>query len=133
MQSFVDLGQYDVADTKAKAVDVLYDMYKFPADQRVIAFDTETTGLNCISAKLLGISETVTSPTFVILKKYKLGDKILEGKFSFFIHIDAYRLKSGKELQALGWQEIISDSKNLVFIEFRKHALMQNLVVSKNY
>ena len=69
-------------------------------------------------ANLLGILENVTSPTFVILKKYKLDEKVLSGKFSFFIHIDAYRLKGGKELNVLGWQEIISDPKNLIFIEW---------------
>jgi tRNA threonylcarbamoyladenosine biosynthesis protein TsaE len=71
-----------------------------------------------ICAKLLGISETVTSPTFVLLKKYKLGNEMLGGKFSYFIHLDAYRLKGGKELNPLGWQEIISDSKNLIMIEW---------------
>jgi tRNA threonylcarbamoyladenosine biosynthesis protein TsaE len=71
-----------------------------------------------ICAGLLGVSENVTSPTFVILKKYKLNGKIFGGKFSFFIHIDAYRLKGGKELNAIGWQEIISDPKNLVVIEW---------------
>lgn len=74
-------------------------------------------------ANLLGISEIVTSPTFVLLKKYKLGDKTLDGevlggKFSFLIHIDAYRLKGAKELNAIGWQEIISDPKNLIMIEW---------------
>jgi tRNA threonylcarbamoyladenosine biosynthesis protein TsaE len=69
-------------------------------------------------ADLLGISENVTSPTFVILKKYKFGGKILGEKFSFLIHIDAYRLKGGNELNAIGWQEIISDPKNLIMIEW---------------
>lgn len=71
---------------------------------------------NC--ATLLGISEIVTSPTFVLLKKYKLGDNVLGGKFPFLIHIDAYRLKGGSELNAIGWQEIISDPKNLIMIEW---------------
>ncbi len=64
-------------------------------------------------ADLLGISETVTSPTFVILKKYKLA-----GKFDFLIHIDAYRLKGGAELNGIGWQEVISNPKNLIMIEW---------------
>lgn len=69
-------------------------------------------------ANLLGILENVTSPTFVILKKYKLDGSVLGEKFSFFIHIDAYRLKGGEELKAIGWQEIISDPKNLILIEW---------------
>jgi tRNA threonylcarbamoyladenosine biosynthesis protein TsaE len=71
-----------------------------------------------ICANLLGVSETITSPTFVILKKYKLDEKISGGKFSFLIHIDAYRLKDGKELNAIGWQEIISNTKNLIMMEW---------------
>lgn len=69
-------------------------------------------------AHLLGITENITSPTFVILKKYELSEKVLGGKFSFLIHIDAYRLKGGKELNVIGWQEVIADSKNLVMIEW---------------
>lgn len=71
-----------------------------------------------IFANLVGISENVTSPTFVILKKYKLDGKVFGDKFVFFIHIDAYRLKGGFELNAIGWQGIISDPKNLVMIEW---------------
>jgi len=69
-------------------------------------------------AKLLGISENITSPTFVILKKYKLSEGVLSGGISFLIHIDAYRLKGGEELNAIGWQEIISDPKHLIMIEW---------------
>lgn len=69
-------------------------------------------------ADLLGVSETVTSPTFVILKKYRLGENALNGKFSFLIHIDAYRLKNGGELNTIGWQDIVSNPKNLIMIEW---------------
>lgn len=50
-------------------------------------------------AKGLGITETVNSPTFTILKSY-------EGKYPLH-HIDAYRLE-GIE-QSLGFEEQISD------------------------
>jgi tRNA threonylcarbamoyladenosine biosynthesis protein TsaE len=66
------------------------------------------------AAKLLGVTETVTSPTFVIEKIYKLSHQ----HFTHLIHIDAYRLESGKELMSLGWQEIIRDPKNLIFLEW---------------
>lgn len=69
-------------------------------------------------ASLLGVSETVTSPTFVILKKYAINNPDFSKTFSFFIHIDAYRLKGGSELNVIGWQEFISDPKNLIFIEW---------------
>jgi tRNA threonylcarbamoyladenosine biosynthesis protein TsaE len=73
----------------------------------------KTAFTKCI-AKSLGVEEAVTSPTFVIEKIYELQNQ----KFSHLIHIDAYRLESGEELQNLGWQRIISDPKNLILIEW---------------
>ena len=70
-------------------------------------------------ARSLGVEETVTSPTFVIEKIYDLSS--LEPRVSNFdhlIHIDAYRLEKSEELLHLGWQEIVSDSKNLILIEW---------------
>ena len=68
-------------------------------------------------AKHLGIKNTVSSPTFVIMKKYPLKNK----KYYFVFHLDAYRLKNEQELLNLGWQEIIDDKKNLVFIEWSEN------------
>lgn len=70
-------------------------------------------------ARVLGISETVTSPTFVIEKIYELMDK----KFTHLIHIDAYRLEKSEELLRLGWQDIISDPNNLILIEWPEKVL----------
>lgn len=66
-------------------------------------------------ARCFGVTRTVASPTFVLERIYKLAPKY---KFKHFIHIDAYRLSGGVELKALGWKEIISDPKNLIFIEW---------------
>ncbi len=65
-------------------------------------------------AEILEVEETVTSPTFVIEKIYKLSHK----KFDFLIHIDAYRLESGRELEVLGWKEISENPKNLIMLEW---------------
>jgi tRNA threonylcarbamoyladenosine biosynthesis protein TsaE len=65
-------------------------------------------------ARALGVTETVTSPTFVIEKIYKLEHK----NFTHLIHIDAYRLEKGEELLKLGWHEIATDPKNLILIEW---------------
>src|SRR3989344_2459485 len=62
-------------------------------------------------AKVFGLEKTITSPTFVIEKIYKLKNQV----FDNLIHIDAYRLKNEKELLNLGWREI---SKNINFIEW---------------
>lgn len=66
------------------------------------------------AAKSFGLTQTVTSPTFVIEKIYKLDNSF----FNHLIHIDAYRLKSGDELLHLGWSEISKDPKNIIFIEW---------------
>ncbi len=65
-------------------------------------------------AQCLGVRETITSPTFVILKNYELSGKT----FHTLVHIDAYRLQSAQELVALGWEEILQDSGNLIVIEW---------------
>lgn len=64
---------------------------------------------------LLGLSkDDITSPTFVIEKIYKITNP----HFTHFIHIDAYRLEKEGELLTIGWEKIISDSKNLICIEW---------------
>lgn len=65
-------------------------------------------------ARELGISETVTSPTFVIEKIYKLSNQ----KHSLLIHIDAYRLASCEELNHVGWDSITKDPQNIICIEW---------------
>ncbi len=66
------------------------------------------------AAKALGVEESVTSPTFVLMKRYDLVDQ----KFARLIHIDAYRMKDASELRALGWNNLIQDPQNLILIEW---------------
>jgi tRNA threonylcarbamoyladenosine biosynthesis protein TsaE len=65
-------------------------------------------------AKAFGITEMVTSPTFVIEKIYALKDQ----PFDRLVHIDAYRLSGGEELKQIGWNDIVADPKNLIVIEW---------------
>jgi tRNA threonylcarbamoyladenosine biosynthesis protein TsaE len=68
-------------------------------------------------AEALGVGEMVTSPTFVIEKKYELPRETAGG-FARLIHIDAYRLADARELEALGWKEIAADPANLILLEW---------------
>lgn len=69
------------------------------------------------AAKALGVRATVTSPTFVIEKRYALSAR--QGKpFSLLVHIDAYRLKGSRDLYVLGWRETIRNPGAVVFIEW---------------
>lgn len=69
------------------------------------------TALTKSIAKIVGVQEEVTSPTFVIAKFYK-------GKERNLVHIDVYRLEHFSELESLGFKEWCADSKNLVVIEW---------------
>lgn len=75
---------------------------------------TGKTTLTQELALILGVKENVISPTFVIMKKYKVKDKI----FQYLIHIDAYRLNKASELVNLGWEEILKDKTNLIILEW---------------
>ncbi len=74
-------------------------------------------------AKELGVEESVTSPTFVIEKVYALPAQAgLSGqKWKRLVHIDAYRLSSERELEALGFKELLADPGNLILIEWPEH------------
>ncbi len=64
--------------------------------------------------KRFGIEKLMQSPTFVIMRNYKLENK----DFELLVHVDAYRLESESEIEKLGFQEIITSPKNLVLIEW---------------
>lgn len=65
-------------------------------------------------ARELGIEETVTSPTFVLMKQYPLHNQ----RFTQLVHIDAYRLEAPDELKVLRIDELLSNPANLVLIEW---------------
>ena len=65
-------------------------------------------------AKGLGIEEVVNSPTFIVMKRFKIYDL----RFKNFYHIDCYRLDNEKDVEFLHFQEIISNPKNIVAIEW---------------
>lgn len=58
-------------------------------------------------ARGLGLGQKITSPTFVIMKR-----------FNNFYHIDCYRIACLEEAKELGLGEIISDPQNIVAIEW---------------
>lgn len=80
-------------------------------------------------AKGLGIKENPRSPTFVIMQIYPIipqrrsfsrvpsSRRRGKGRFSNFIHVDAYRVKS-KDLKSLGWRDFMKNPKNIILIEW---------------
>lgn len=77
--------------------------------------------------KAIGIKEIINSPTYVIIKNYKISKR--KSSFENLVHIDAYRLESYKELERLGWQEILENPKNIVVIEWPE---MVSEIIPKN-
>ena len=65
-------------------------------------------------AKALKIKERITSPTFVILKKFSITKSI----FKNFYHIDCYRIENPEEMIELNFKDIISNPENIVAIEW---------------
>lgn len=65
-------------------------------------------------AKGLGIKEKVNSPTFIIMRRYKMQDT----RYKNFYHLDCYRLNKPREILDLGWKEIIENPKNIVAVEW---------------
>lgn len=64
------------------------------------------------AVEALGIKEKVTSPTFVLMKRYQTPDS------RNLYHIDCYRLNTPKELLSLGWRELLRHPENIVFVEW---------------
>jgi tRNA threonylcarbamoyladenosine biosynthesis protein TsaE len=72
------------------------------------------TAFTKMIAKELGVEDSITSPTFVLEKIYPISNNA----FKRLIHIDAYRLELGSDLAPLGFDEVMKDSSNLVFLEW---------------
>ncbi len=65
-------------------------------------------------AKAAGVKESVQSPTFVIMKIYRLKRRTAPNTL---IHIDAYRIDA-KDLALLGWDEFIQNKNAIVCVEW---------------
>ena len=66
-------------------------------------------------ARILGIEETVVSPTFVVMKRYKThGNE----QFHTLTHMDAYRIEEDEELGPLGWNLLLNEKGNLLVVEW---------------
>mgnify|MGYP003396114388 CR=1 FL=1 len=65
-------------------------------------------------ARELGITATVQSPTYILMRSYKISNN----KFQRLIHIDAYRLENPEEFSALKPEQFLQDPKNLVVVEW---------------
>ena len=81
-------------------------------------------------AGILEVEEHLTSPTFVIMKRFKIKPARTERspfgtggdlRFKNLIHADCYRLKNSDELRRLGFEELLREPKSLILIEWAEH------------
>jgi tRNA threonylcarbamoyladenosine biosynthesis protein TsaE len=70
---------------------------------------TFTQGL----AKALRIEDKILSPTFVVMRQHQIPNSE-----TMLYHIDLYRMTSVESLKELGLEEILSNPKNIVVIEW---------------
>lgn len=70
----------------------------------------------------LGIERRIISPTFIIVRTYKIKSKN-------FYHIDLYRAHSSQDLESLGLPEIINDENSIKAIEWAEN--LKNLLPEK--
>jgi tRNA threonylcarbamoyladenosine biosynthesis protein TsaE len=65
-------------------------------------------------AKGLGIKQKILSPTFLIVKRFKIPNS----SFRYFYHIDCYRIKRAKEILILDFKKTIASPQNIVAAEW---------------
>ena len=89
----------------------------------------------------LGIRKKITSPTFILMKKYQIPKSKFQTNsklpinqltnYHFAYHIDCYIIKKLQELIPLGPKEILNNPQNIVLIEWVekiKRILPQNTI-----
>lgn len=65
-------------------------------------------------ARGLGVKKIITSPTFILMKAYKIKHDKIEN----FIHVDAYRLKNERDLREIGLIDWLGKENSVVVIEW---------------
>lgn len=65
-------------------------------------------------ARGLGIKKRIISPTFILMRTHKTK----KNGAKCFYHLDLYRIKSNKDIEGLGLEEIIQNKENIVAIEW---------------
>ncbi len=68
-------------------------------------------------AKGLGIETRLLSPTFIIVRRYDIPERV-----GFFYHVDLYRVKTQKDTVVLGLADILADPRNYVVMEWAEKA-----------
>ena len=68
----------------------------------------------------LGVTDTVTSPTFALVNEYSIeeGETRIEEQFSKVFHFDFYRIKRLEEVYDMGYEDYFYQKNALCLIEW---------------
>ncbi|MFA5926983.1 MAG: tRNA (adenosine(37)-N6)-threonylcarbamoyltransferase complex ATPase subunit type 1 TsaE [Patescibacteria group bacterium] len=67
-------------------------------------------------AKSMNVGQPITSPTFVLIKTYKIAEERIEA--NVLVHVDAYRLQGESDVEAIGLHEFMQRKDTIVLIEW---------------
>ena len=118
VMKFVARTLVDTKQFAERAVHVLQKVAWIPDRAVVVGLSGDlgvgkTTFVQCV-AEVLGVTDTVTSPTFVLRSEYDTADST----FKHLVHIDAYRLETLTELDTIGWDTILATPHTLIMVEW---------------
>ena len=116
----------EVGDLEAVAETVCTKVSEQPADTAVVLalhgeLGAGKTTFMQVLARQLGVTEVVTSPTFVVMKQYEATREV-----KALVHIDAYRIEDEDEMRPLGFTELLKARGTLICIEWAER--IQNLL-----
>ncbi len=119
---YLYMSVYDLKEFQKMATDYAGSLTPLPSRATVVGLYGDlgagkTTFTQAVG-KALGVTEQITSPTFLIMKRFTIYDL----RFKNLIHIDAYRLKSSEELRKLRFEELLADPQNLILVEWADKA-----------
>ena len=121
---YMDAVSVSLEDTRAFASSVVDSLRRSDAvSERAVVLTLsgplgsgKTALVRCI-AGVLGVSETVVSPTFILRADYTTSDSV----FSTLVHIDLYRIE-GSAVSTIGWDVVLSMPNTLVAVEWPERA-----------
>lgn len=129
-------------ETKEIAKDLAENLLKKPSENSALVIGLsgdlgagKTTFIQGFLKKL-GIRKKITSPTFVIIKRFNISpfgrspEMRQDSRFKNIYHIDCYRFKKPNEILKLGFKELIDNPQNIVLIEWAEK--IRRLLPKKN-
>jgi tRNA threonylcarbamoyladenosine biosynthesis protein TsaE len=113
------MKQTQITDSFEETQQLGFDFAEQAQDLQVIALhgylgSGKTTFVQGL-AKGFGIKRNIISPTFIIMRTYKIDGS---GKKKFFYHVDLYRINDQRDIDGLGLPELLEDPQNIVVIEW---------------